>query len=187
MLIMNETKMKVVFIRHGFAEHNRAFLNEGEDAYFSNVYRLSHLTKLGIEQVQNAEIPPCDLVFSSPLIRCIETSRILVGDEKLIYLCDGLIETQGPYPCNAREQKERITLKYNNVDTMMIAEDYKMAETHESMEDLKKRAQETMDFIVAFAKTKNAESILIVTHNDWLKSLFGHNFKNAEVLITESE
>lgn len=177
--------MKVTFIRHGFAEHNRGFLSEGEDAYFLNTYKLSRLTKLGVEQVQTAVIPECDLVFSSPLIRCIETTRILVGHEKLVYLCDGLLETQGPFPCNTREQKDRIILKYNNVDVMMVKDEYTPMDTTEEEGVIKERARETLEFIVALAKTKNAESILIVTHNDWLRSMFNRNFDNAEVLTTE--
>lgn len=179
--------MKVTFIRHGFADHNRGFLSEGEEAYLSNTYRLSRLTKVGIEQIEAAVVPPCDLVFSSPLIRCIETTRILVGHDKIVYLCDGLLETQGPYPCNTREQKERILLKYNNIDAMMIADNYKMPETNEEFDSIAERAKKTLEFIVALAKTKNAESILIVTHNDWLKSMFNRDFKNGEVLTTEVE
>lgn len=177
--------MKVTFIRHGFADHNLGFLNEGECAYSSMNYRFSHLTEIGKHQVEMAKIPQCDLVFSSPLIRCIETTRILVGFEKLVYLCDGLLETQGPYPCNWREPLKSIQAKYRNVDTTLLAPNYSIINEHETPQHLYERATQSLEYILKLSKSKKAKSILIVTHNDWLKSLFGYDFKNAEVKTIE--
>lgn len=177
--------MKVTFIRHGFADHNLAFLKEGESAYSSMKYQFSRLTKLGVEQVSKAKIPSCDLIFSSPLVRCIQTTRILVGFDPIIYLSDGLLETQGPYPCNWREPVGAIQIKYKNVDTSLLSPNYTIVDRHETEQHMYERATQTLEYIIKLSKSKNAKSILIVTHNDWLKSLFGRNFNNAEVLTIE--
>ena len=177
--------MIITFVRHGFADHNLAFLTHGESAYLSKNYRYSHLTELGVQQVESATIPECDLIFSSPLVRCIETTRILVGYDETIFLCDGLLETQGPYPCNWREPRNSLEAKYKNVDLTLVAPNYLIIDQHETIQHMYERASQTLEYLIKFSKSKNAKSILIVTHNDWLKSLFKRDFKNAEVFITE--
>ena len=100
--------MKIYFIRHGHAEHNAAYdLSQNKDVYRSFDHKDSHLTEKGIQQIKDVELPvkmprKMDRVYSSPLTRCIQTARILVGEKTILYLHDGLLETQGPYPCNWR-------------------------------------------------------------------------------------
>lgn len=177
--------MKITFVRHGFAQHNQGFLDEGEVAYSSDKYRNSYLTTKGKEQVRETIIPQVDLIFSSPLIRCIETTRILVGSEPTIYLCDELIETQGPYPCNCRERLEDIKLKYKNIAIDFLSNQYTPSYIKENMKQMTARANKCLNQIKAFASDEGAKSILIVTHCDWLESIFNRKFKNGEALTLE--
>ena len=183
--------MKIYFIRHGHAEHNAAFdILQDRKVYRSFDYKESHLTEKGIQQIKDIKIlDEMDRVYSSPIIRCIETSRILVGDNPILYLHDGLMETQGPYPCNWRPDFDTLTRslgRYILKDVNVKYEPYityyltNISETHEQ---IKQRANKTLEHIKN--ECKNMKHIMIVTHNDWLESLFGRPFANGEVYVVE--
>jgi broad specificity phosphatase PhoE len=178
--------MKIIFIRHGFADHNQGFLEEGESAYSSLKYRYSRLTEVGHKQAREADVPRADIVFVSPLIRCIETARDIFGSSKLLYLSDGLLETQGPFPCNWREPKGLIETKYANVNTDLLSPNYSLSQKKESDARLHERAEDTLTYLMLKAKSIRAASITIVTHNDWLESIFNRKFRNGEVYTIET-
>lgn len=178
--------MKITFIRHGFADHNQGFLDEGEAAYSSLKYRYSRLTELGHRQAMDAKVPVSDIVFSSPLIRCIQTARDIFGYSKILYLSDGLLETQGPFPCNWREPKGLIESRYTNVNTDLLSPNYSLMSEKESNMHLHERAEQTLTYLILKSKKLKAKSIVIVTHNDWLESIFNRKFKNGEVYTIET-
>lgn len=177
--------MKITFIRHGFAEHNQGFLDKGESAYSSLEYRGSRLTQLGHKQTLKIIAPHADIVFVSPLTRCIETARNIFGYSEILYLADGLMETQGPYPCNWREPKALIEIKYTNIDTDLLSPNYTIHPESETKSHLAERAEQTMDYIIHKSKKMRAKSIAIVTHNDWLEIIFGRKFENGELYTIE--
>lgn len=178
--------MKITFVRHGFADHNQGFLDEGESAYSSLKYRYSRLTELGHMQAKAADVPDTDIVFVSPLVRCIETARDIFGYLRTLYLSDGLLETQGPYPCNWREPKSLIDIKYSNVNTDLISPNYSLMEEKESRMHLHERAEQTLTYLISKSKSLGARSITIVTHNDWLEATFDRKFRNGEVYTIET-
>jgi broad specificity phosphatase PhoE len=178
--------MKITFIRHGFADHNQGFLEEGECAYSSLKYRYSRLTELGHKQAREAKVPVSDIVFVSPLIRCIETARDIFGYSKMLYLSDGLLETQGPFPCNWREPKALIESNYRNVNTDLLSPNYSLTEEKESDRHLHERVEQTLTYLILKSKNLRARSITIVTHNDWLESIFHRKFRNGEVYTIET-
>ena len=140
--------MKIHFIRHGHAEHNEGFEIHGESAYTSENYRYSKLTEKGILQVKNISIKyPIDKYYCSPLKRCIETARIIFGEKPILNLYDGLMETQGPYPCNYRENFDtfmRTLCRYNLVN---IDQNYYPTKIYETLEQIKERALKTLENI----------------------------------------
>lgn len=174
--------MEVVFIRHGHALHNQGFEEEGESAYYSEKYTYSPLTEKGHLQTIGVEVPQVDCVFVSPLVRCIETARNVFGYDKILYLHDGLIETQGHTP-NIRESNESLS-EYPNVNlkyTKDILQSYV-----ETEDDIHNRAVKTIRHILS--ESKGLKRIAIVTHHDWLKALLKKSFQNAETYtITQSE
>lgn len=177
--------MKITFIRHGFAEHNQGFLDQGESAYSSLLFRGSRLTQLGHTQTLNAIVPDVEAVYVSPLIRCIETARNIFGYAEVFYLSDGLLETQGPYPCNWREPKALIDIKYRNVDTHLVSPNYTLHPEPETKRHLAERAEQTLLYILSKSKKMKAKSVAVVTHNDWLAAIFGRKFNNGEVYTIE--
>lgn len=178
--------MKITFVRHGFADHNRGFLEEGESAYSSLKYRYSRLTELGHKQAKEAQIPKTNIVFVSPLIRCIETARDIFDYSTILYLCDGLLETQGPFPCNWREPKGLVESKYKNVNTDLLSPDYSLMEERESDTHIYNRADQTLKYLILKSKSMGADSITIITHNDWLEAIFDRKFRNGEVYTIET-
>lgn len=177
--------MRVTFIRHGFAEHNQGFLDEGESAYSSLKYRYSNLTDIGNKQTRKLVVPKADIVFVSPLTRCIQTARNIYGTNQMLHLSDGLLETQGPFPCNWREPKGLLNVKYKNVNTDLISPNYTIQEEAETDLHMEERANQTLEYLIRKSKSMGLKSMAVVTHNDWLESIFKRPFKNAEVFTIE--
>jgi hypothetical protein len=50
---------------------------------------------------------------------------------------------------------------------------------------MEERAQQTLEYLIRKAKSMNLKSMAVVTHNDWLESIFKRPFKNAEVFTIE--
>ena len=177
--------MKIYFIRHGHADHNAAFdEQQTTDVYSSHAYRHSALTTKGIGQIEAVELPQKpDRVYCSPLKRCIQTARIIFGSDELLYLNDGLLETQGPFPCNWRDFYETFAESPDNLNIYHLDDTYVPSQVQEEMEDVKRRAELCLETIKK--ETIHLDSIAIVTHNDWLESIFGRKFSNGEVFPLE--
>lgn len=183
--------MKIYFVRHGHADHNEAYDKlQDKKVYRSLEYKDSHLTQKGVEQIKSINLSTrMDRIYSSPIIRCIETSRILFGNDTILHLHDGLMETQGPYPCNWRPDLDtfmRTLKKYNlvNVKTNYSPyTDYYVPNISESKSHLSERAQSTLDAIKN--ECAGMKHVMVVTHNDWLESLFGRPFVNGEVYMVD--
>jgi broad specificity phosphatase PhoE len=176
--------MKIYFIRHGHAEHNQGFEIYGNQAYIFESYRYPSLTAKGIDEIKSISIDaPIQKIYSSPLKRCIETSRIIFGPKPILYLYDGLMETQGPYPCNYRENYDVFIRSIGNYNLLNIDDKYYPTKIHETKEELKKRALKTLESIKADAI--GLENIAIVTHSDWLESVLDRKFVNGEVFSVE--
>ena len=187
--------MKIYFIRHGHAEHNAAFdKKQNKDVYRSFEYKDSNLTEKGVQQIKDIELPvklprKIDRTYSSPLTRCIQTARLLMGERAILHLHDGLLETQGPYPCNWRADFDT----FSNALSYYILKDvekqyqpytkYYLTNIDETHEEIKKRALDTLEQIKK--ECYDLDNILIVTHNDWLESLFGRPFKNGEIYCVD--
>lgn len=173
--------MKVYFIRHGHSDHNAAFdKQQTKEVYTSHAYRHSALTTKGIEQIDAVKLPEKpQRVYCSPLKRCIQTARIVFGDEETLYLHDGLLETQGPFPCNWRDFYDTFAQSKDPINIYHLSYTYVPPQVEEDMEDLRKRAEACLSRIKK--ESKHLDSIAIVTHNDWLESIFGRKFSNGEV------
>jgi broad specificity phosphatase PhoE len=170
--------MEVVFIRHGHATHNEAFLLEGESAYFSEKHLNAPLTPLGHTQTRSLTVPCVDRIFVSPLYRCIQTARNVFGQYKVLYLHDGLLETQGVHPVNRRQKKDELYM-YAPVNLDSASESYVVK--IETAEDVKERAAKTIQDILE--NSVGCKRIAIVTHHDWLFEFFGESFLNAGMKV----
>ena len=169
--------METVLIRHGHAEHNAAFQAQGERAYFSEDYFDAQLTCQGHTQTRTLTVPQVDRVYVSPLLRCVQTARNIFGKHRMLYLHDGLMETQGLHPVNRRRQKSELR-QHEHVDLTHVSEKYEfVAETPEQLKD---RAQKTLADIRGVSGSRR---FAIVTHHDWLLECIGESLGNAEVRV----
>lgn len=173
--------MRIHFIRHGHSDHNQAYdITHDTNVYKSFEYRHSHLTEKGKEQIRSIQLPEIpNRVYCSPLVRCIETARVLFGDKTILYLYDGLMETQGPFPCNWRDNYDVFIRSMKRYNLVNISTTYYPSKVEETAEQMKQRA--TLCFEAIKNDAKDFESIVIITHNDWLESVFGRKFSNGEV------
>jgi len=189
--------MKIYLIRHGHADHNLGFQTHGEKAYTSSDYYNSALTPLGHEQTISVREKfdgrvPVDRIYCSPLKRCVETARNIFGEQKVLYLWDGLVETKGPYPCNHRLPLEEIRADYERVNLENVSADWNNLEPVEDWRDgtdglvaLQKRAKQCLGAIMEEAEATGLKSIAVVTHCDWIYAIIGTKIKNAEVVAIE--
>lgn len=181
--------MKIYFIRHGHAQHNEAFeKTKDKKVYESMDYMYSELTEKGKSQIKTIKFDEkIQKVYCSPLRRCIQTARIIFGDSEILYYYDGLMETQGPYPCNYRENYDSFHRKLDKHQLENISDKYYPTKVHETKEQLKKRATETLEKIKNDSFEKKLQTVCVITHNDWLESIFNKPFYNGEVYAVEME
>ena len=68
--------MKIVFIRHGLTAGNleKRYIGRTDEA----------LCPEGIEQLRNADIPPCEVLVCSPMKRCLQSAQILFPQQDII-------------------------------------------------------------------------------------------------------
>lgn len=78
------TDKTITLIRHGATASNerKAYIGITDEP----------LSKIGVSQIKSRSYPKADIVFSSPLIRCIETANIIYPERK-INIIDNLRET----------------------------------------------------------------------------------------------
>lgn len=171
--------MKLIFIRHGETEANAKRIIQGRES--------NKLTERGKEQAKEVgkqlKKYKIDMVFCSPLDRCIETLENILEEcpiNKEIFISNLLEE---------RFLGEYIGVNLDDIDWKEIDQDNKINQEMgvESLADLKKRANL---FIEDLKLEKNDSTILIVTHGDLLKIMLSllnkktpeeNALKNAEI------
>ena len=174
-----------MFLRHAHAEHNAASDEHGEIAYTWEKYADALLTEKGKYQARNVVLPvKPDRVYSSPLRRCIQTIREFIPEDR-IYLRDGLIERQCDHPCNRRSDIKTIQKTSHNIDFSRLQAEIIVLE-EEDDDALVTRAKTTLEEIVRDAENAKASNILIVTHWDYMRTLFDKNLSNCEVYCVEA-
>lgn len=72
--------MKIIFIRHGQTKGNE------EKRYIGKIDE--SLSQKGIEEIKKRLYPNADIVFVSPMKRCIETAKIIYPSSKYIICSD---------------------------------------------------------------------------------------------------
>ena len=169
--------MNIYFLRHGFALHNQEYKYRGTKAFYDIKTIDSPLVEEGVVQAKNVnrllKDIEFDYIFSSPLLRCIQTGNLVVPEKKII-LDDILLEPQGFHICNKRKDKNiliDLLKNYNNTfDFENLNENYDFRKENEN--DLKLRTE------LFFKKLKElkAKNVLVVSHHDFIKKFFKYNF-----------
>lgn len=168
--------MIVYIIRHGQTVWNAKRIIQGR----SN-NRLSQLGKEQIEKVSKTfQQGDVDLIYCSPLVRTLQTAKILnetlkcpiIKDERIIEVDKGILTRRKKASLTEEEKRLRI----ESPETLGV----------ETKEKIIKRAKE---FLVFLKQKHQQEKVLIVTHglvSDTLESLITENenvehYQNAEL------
>lgn len=159
--------MKITLIRHGETEEN----------YLGNIQGRSNelLNDTGRRQVLRLKNKLSslnyDLCFTSPLIRCFETSIVLIGDRTEIIRDDRLIE-RDMGELEGRPREEYNAFQFWNYDKNRS--DYKIEPIH----DLFQRCE---SFLNEIKEKYPDKDIMIVTHSGPYRALrhllLGHALK----------
>lgn len=158
--------MKIVLIRHGMTEGNiqKKFIGSGTD---------QGLAKEGKDILKTYEYPEVDIVFASPMARCIETAEIIYSDYK-INIIDDLREIDfGDFEGKSHNELDGNQEYQNWLDSGGLAE----IPNGESFEEFGKRCCNA--FVKALHST-DAENIAFVVHGGTIMSILyglgGYNY-----------
>lgn len=176
--------MKLILVRHGESEGNANHILQGSDDG-------GKLTAKGIEQAKKVgkelkEKYKIDMVFCSPLDRCVETLENILIENPI----------EGPvFMCKLLE--ERDFGEYSGTETQLVNweemdQDNKINEELgvESLAELQKRANLFLEDL----KLEEAETVLVVSHGGPIKMMISKitgkeldeiEVKNAEILVFE--
>ncbi len=176
-------------MRHGEAENNVQHILAGRHLEY-------HLTERGREQVtstaKSLKSIPVDVIYASPVVRTIETAKIVSETIGVDYTIDDrLIETEmgsvvGMGYNDALEKYGNIFLRFYHDDPML--ENLKI----ERFSAIRGRVNNMLDYV---AEKHPSTNILLVTHLDPIKAaisrifdlkpeaLFNMDIKNASLTI----
>lgn len=180
-------KMKLVLIRHGKTEGNI------KKRYIGRTYE--PLCDEGIKQLREAVeknvYPQAEIIFASPMLRCIQTAKIIFNaKEKDLHIKDGLRECDfGQF-----EGKNYKELSENALYQQWIDSGGKMPfPDGETVDDFKERTCRAFAEIVSWLAEKNIDgNIAMVVHGGTIMSVlerfcgggyYDYQCKNAEGYI----
>lgn len=150
--------MKITIVRHGQTEENYESIMQGRSNNLMNDTGRRQCQRLR-DKLKDKKFDYC---YTSPLVRCVETAFILIGDRVEMIRDDRLIERDlGELEGKARELYD--INKYW---------DYELNSSYlgvESVQNIINRSKEFLDYIKA--KYDDNNSILIVTHGGVFRSL----------------
>ncbi len=181
----------LLFLRHGQADHNVGAEQDGPTAYKNPIYRDPHLTEKGQLQVEMAARSMKHLigtsrvyVYSSPLVRTIETANIVCETLKdnIVdrVLHDSLLEQLHlDHCCNWRKQASDLQTMYSQWDSRLLAELPPPHVDGESDESVKRRIESFLTLVKRLHTEPNS-IILLVSHHDTLKFYLQKKLENAE-------
>lgn len=179
----------VLIMRHGQAENNVQHILAGRQSEY-------HLTERGKEQVtltaNSLKSIPIDMIYTSPIIRTVETTKItskIIGvdygiDERLIETEMGSVAGMG---------FNDVLEKYGNIFPGFYRDDPTLENLKiERFSDIRKRISNILDYV---AERHQNTNVLLVTHLDPIKaaiartldlkpeSLFNMTIENASLTI----
>lgn len=157
--------LRILLIRHGETDWNRDRRIMGREEV--------PLNEAGVKQIhhmkESLESAPIDAVYSSPLLRALETAQILIGERDLEPMRDSRLEEVdygdwvGMTFRDARQTPGYVPY-YERLDTPV-------APNGESLYQVRDRG---MGFLGDLQKKHPNQMILVVSHADWIKCILMH-------------
>jgi broad specificity phosphatase PhoE len=170
------------FVRHGQADHNIAADLFGEYAYWDKLYTNAKLTEKGIIQATNLnnyfKKNNPDIVFSSPLKRCLQTlDYALIDYNHDVYVDDRLVERLGEHPCNMRANKDEVITHINRkLNTEYVKDGLYWMNKRELNSDIEKRGIEWYNYMLDMInKNENINSVAIFSHYEFLNTILNNH------------
>lgn len=181
--------MEVTFIRHGEAEHNVAFCERGEAVYFDPDLRNSGLTERGIDQSikrsMDIDISEFQVVLTSPLPRCLQTTSIIFRDSDAgIFVIESLRENDLTHICNLRPTKTWIASAYPSFDVSNLETEEDPFDAPDLLagnDEIVANWMQNLDEILEDFFEAGITKIAVVSHNDRIKSqlALGYSVQNG--------
>ena len=170
---------QIYLIRHGIAQHNILFEKIGKSAFYDKDHYDTKLVEKGVESSINLgqtwkELTDIDLVLTSSLSRCLETStNMCLGLTIPIIALDELKEyPQGEHTCNKRSNKKNIIETYSNINFENIINEEDTlwrADREETLDELGERIKNIKDLLINIKE----ENIVIISHNSFINRFMG--------------
>lgn len=150
--------MKIVLVRHGQTEENYKGIMQGRSNHLMNDTGRRQCQRLR-DKLKDKSF---DICYMSPLVRCVETAFILVGDKIEMIKDDRLIE------------RDLGDLEGKNRDVYDIEKywNYDLNSSDDGVESVKSiidRCENFLEYIIS--KYDKSSNILIVTHNACFRAL----------------
>ena len=170
-------------IRHGYALHNKLFLDIGGRAY--NEYRDSPLLEEGYEQAKRLniswnELKNVELAVISPCHRTLETACFVFKNKNIPFIAkDFLIEypTGGYENCNRRKDVSDLRHKYPYINFEITDDILSWSKRKETILELENRIEE----LVYWISKRKENHIAIVTHSSFLSKFKDNKIEKNEL------
>ena len=175
-------------IRHGWSDHNEAFLKSDYDekVFESKKYKKSRLTEKGIIQARLLndnwdEKNNIDIILCSPMERCLDTANIIFGNNCEINVLECLREfPAGLHWCNYRSSLVELVQSYPNIKTIDVPNEYIDSyfdpKKFESRNNLKKRVNKFKNYL----KSYNNINIAVISHCQFLSEFLNKDFESIK-------
>ena len=157
--------LRLLLIRHGETDFNKERRIMGREPFPLNALGREQSNRLK-ESLGKA---PLDAIYTSPILRAQETAQILseagdlvpLGDDRLMEVEYG--EWVGKTFAEVRELPDYVPY-FERLDTPV-------APGGETLYQVRDRAR---DFVRSLQKSHSDDTVLVVTHADWIKCLLMH-------------
>ena len=191
--IMKKIPPPIIYcIRHGEATHNVDFVKYGMSTYYDKTKMDTKLTskvenqarnlgKTWIELKEKNQDNKIDLIITSPLSRCLQTTTGIFGYNPIAPILS--FEECREYPlgteyCNKRKNIDFLKEKYPHVNfsNILSNEDINWSERKETPEELEKRVENFKEILNIYIKKNNYKKIVVVSHSTFLRKFIYDKF-----------
>ena len=185
-IVLNKMK-NIYFIRHGLAQHNTQFKLHGKGTFYNPLYYDTKLIEEGHRQATNLgktwnEIRNIELVLTSPLMRCLQTTdNIFKGIDVPIVAIDIIKEfPQGLQTCNRRSDIDSLKPMFPKIDFSFIEHNEDILwnpQREETLDELNLR----IDALNHFLNGRDEKNIAIVSHSSFIGQ-----YKDKKIALIEN-
>ena len=177
----------IYFIRHGLAQHNTQFKLHGKSAFYNPLYYDTKLIEEGHRQATNLgktwnEIKNIDLVLTSPLLRCLQTTDNIFKDINVPIIALDIIKEfpQGLQTCNRRSDIDSLKPMFPKIYFSFIEHNEDILwnpQREETLDELNLR----IDTFNHFLNGRDEKNIAIVSHSSFIGQ-----YKDKKIALIEN-